>query len=86
MPIESIAPSSFKDVLNQDSKDQKDLELREVNTQISTGGGLVQELPREFSLGSLLCLQLALMATWEALSSVVGTALTNGGPPCLFYN
>lgn len=26
------------------------------------------------------------MATWEALSSVVATALISGGAPCLFYN
>lgn len=48
--------------------------------------GHVQELRREFSLWSILCLQISLMATWEALSSVVATALTSGGAPCLFYN
>ena len=48
--------------------------------------GHVQELRREFSLWSIICLQISLMATWEALSSVVATALTNGGAPCLFYN
>ncbi|KAJ5956512.1 hypothetical protein N7501_010791 [Penicillium viridicatum] len=48
--------------------------------------GHVQELRRDFSLWSIICLQISLMATWEALSSVVGTALTNGGAPCLFYN
>lgn len=48
--------------------------------------GHVQELRREFSLWSIVCLQISLMATWEALSSVVATALTNGGAPCLFYN
>ncbi|KAJ5119221.1 Amino acid/polyamine transporter I [Penicillium atrosanguineum] len=48
--------------------------------------GHVQELRREFSLWSIVCLQISLMATWEALSSVVSTALTNGGAPCLFYN
>jgi len=48
--------------------------------------GHVQELRREFSLWSLGSLCLCLMATWEALSSVVAAALTNGGPPCLFYN
>ncbi|OQD61213.1 hypothetical protein PENPOL_c018G10042 [Penicillium polonicum] len=48
--------------------------------------GHVQELRRDFSLWSIVCLQISLMATWEALSSVVGTALTNGGAPCLFYN
>ncbi|KAJ5940589.1 hypothetical protein N7516_000757 [Penicillium verrucosum] len=48
--------------------------------------GHVQELRRDFSLWSIVCLQISLMATWEALSSVVTTALTNGGAPCLFYN
>ncbi|KAJ5134999.1 uncharacterized protein N7515_004277 [Penicillium bovifimosum] len=48
--------------------------------------GHVQELRREFSLWSVVCLQISLMATWEALSSVVATALTSGGAPCLFYN
>ena len=48
--------------------------------------GHVQELRREFSLWSIVALQISLMATWEALSSVVATALTNGGAPCLFYN
>lgn len=48
--------------------------------------GHVQELRRDFSLWSIVCLQISLMATWEALSSVVAAALTNGGAPCLFYN
>ncbi|OQE38274.1 hypothetical protein PENCOP_c008G07654 [Penicillium coprophilum] len=48
--------------------------------------GHVQELRRGFSLWSIVCLQISLMATWEALSSVVAAALTNGGAPCLFYN
>ncbi|CRL22451.1 Amino acid/polyamine transporter I [Penicillium camemberti] len=48
--------------------------------------GHVQELRRDFSLWSIVCLQISLMATWEALSSVVATTLTNGGAPCLFYN
>ncbi|CAG8888818.1 unnamed protein product [Penicillium egyptiacum] len=48
--------------------------------------GHIQELRRDFSLWSIVCLQISLMATWEALSSVVAAALTNGGAPCLFYN
>jgi choline transport protein len=48
--------------------------------------GHVQELRRDFSVWSLGSLCLCLMATWEALSSVVAAALTNGGAPCLFYN
>jgi hypothetical protein len=48
--------------------------------------GHVEELPREFSLWSLGSLLVCLMATWEALSSVVAQALISGGAPCLFYN
>ncbi|KAH6711871.1 amino acid transporter-like protein [Leptodontidium sp. MPI-SDFR-AT-0119] len=49
-------------------------------------GGHVNELRRDFSIWSLGSLCLCLMATWEALTSVVAAALTNGGAPCLFYN
>jgi choline transport protein len=48
--------------------------------------GHVQELERNYSVWSLGSLCLCLMATWEALSSVVATALTTGGAPCLFFN
>lgn len=48
--------------------------------------GHVQELQRTYSVWSLGSLCLCLMATWEALSSVVATALTTGGAPCLFFN
>ena len=48
--------------------------------------GHKQELQRDFSIWSLGSLCLCLMATWEALSSVVATALISGGAPCLFYN
>ena len=48
--------------------------------------GHVQELRREFSIISLGGLCLCLMATWEALSTVVALALLAGGAPCLFYN
>ncbi|RKL02447.1 hypothetical protein BFJ68_g12004 [Fusarium oxysporum] len=48
--------------------------------------GHTQELRRQYSLFSLCALCVCLMATWEALSSVVATALITGGAPCLFYN
>jgi hypothetical protein len=48
--------------------------------------GEVEELPRKFSVWSLGSLLICLMATWEALSSVVAQALISGGAPCLFYN
>lgn len=48
--------------------------------------GHEQELRREFSVFTLTALCSCLMASWEALATVITTALTNGGPPCLFYN
>ncbi|KAH6976168.1 amino acid permease [Ilyonectria sp. MPI-CAGE-AT-0026] len=48
--------------------------------------GHQQELNRSFSLPALGALCLCLMATWEALSTVIAAALVSGGPPCLFYN
>lgn len=48
--------------------------------------GEVKDLPREFSVWSVGALITCLMATWEALSTVVAQALINGGAPCLFYN
>jgi hypothetical protein len=48
--------------------------------------GHVQELRRDYSIWSLGSLCLCLMATWEALSTVIATALTTGGAPCLFFN
>lgn len=48
--------------------------------------GHAQELKRQFSLPILGALCLCLMATWEALSTVVAQALLSGGAPCLFYN
>ncbi|KIX94978.1 uncharacterized protein Z520_09288 [Fonsecaea multimorphosa CBS 102226] len=54
--------------------------------QLLAALGHKQELQRDFSVWSLGCLCLCLMATWEALSSVVAAALISGGAPCLFYN
>lgn len=48
--------------------------------------GHAQELNRGFSPLALASLVLCLMATWEALSTVISSALISGGPPCLFYN
>lgn len=50
--------------------------------------GMLQEpaLEKSFSIWSLGSLCLCLMATWEALSTVVAQALLSGGAPCLFYN
>ncbi|KAJ5815134.1 hypothetical protein N7474_006911 [Penicillium riverlandense] len=48
--------------------------------------GHVQELRRNFSIWSIVALQISLMATWEALSTVVSAALTSGGAPYLFCN
>ncbi|OAG44290.1 hypothetical protein AYO21_01286 [Fonsecaea monophora] len=54
--------------------------------QLLAALGHKQELQRDFSIWSLGSLCLCLMATWEALSSVVAAALISGGAPCLFYN
>lgn len=54
--------------------------------QLLAALGHKQELRREFSIWSLGCLCICLMATWEALSTVVAPALISGGAPCLFYN
>lgn len=48
--------------------------------------GHKQELERGFSVLALSSLVLTLMATWEALSSVISSALVSGGAPCLIYN
>ncbi|TWU77414.1 hypothetical protein ED733_006447 [Metarhizium rileyi] len=48
--------------------------------------GHQQELQRRFSLQALVSLCVCLMATWEATSTVIATALVSGGSPCLFYN
>lgn len=48
--------------------------------------GHTQELSRQFSLLTLGALCVCLMGTWEALSTVIATALVSGGAPCLFYN
>lgn len=55
-------------------------------TESSAEIGNMQELPRKFSVWSLGALLACLMATWEALTSVVAQALISGGAPCLFYN
>lgn len=48
--------------------------------------GHAQELERRFSILPLICLCVCLMATWEALSTVIVVGLIGGGAPCLFYN
>ncbi|KAK1528160.1 amino acid permease [Colletotrichum paranaense] len=68
-----IDSQSQTDVVNGD-----DLRLAQL--------GHAQELKRQFSLPALGALCLCLMATWEALSTVVAPALVSGGAPCLFYN
>lgn len=65
-----------------------DSKIQPVTTAQSSDGHIVDEpaLEKSFSLWSLGSLCLCLMATWEALSSVVAQALISGGAPCLFYN
>ncbi|KAE9368169.1 amino acid transporter-like protein [Stipitochalara longipes BDJ] len=70
MSSEKCTPSS--------PSDEEGLQVQELGT--------TEELRRDFSIWSLGSLCLCLMGTWEALTSVVAAALTNGGAPCLFYN
>lgn len=48
--------------------------------------GHSQDLDRRFSVWSAASLCMCLLATWEAVSSVISAALIAGGAPCLFYN
>ncbi|KAH9231230.1 hypothetical protein K456DRAFT_1751689 [Colletotrichum gloeosporioides 23] len=59
--------------------------LRAIDSTVDNLGH-AQELKRQFSLPTLGALCLCLMATWEAISTVVAQALLSGGAPCLFYN
>jgi len=73
----------------REAKDSPDLELSKTNAtdaDLLARMGHVQELRREFSIWSLGSLCVCLMATWEALSTVIASALAAGGAPCLFYN
>lgn len=65
-----------------------DTPLQPITSITSTlkAGEITEELREGFSVWSLGALLVCLMATWEALATVVASALTNGGPPCLFYN
>ena len=66
--------------------DSKDLAMEKAEPVVLGHVEELQELPRKFSVWSLASLLVCLMATWEALSSVVAQALISGGAPCLFYN
>lgn len=61
-----------------------EIPLEQINSIIKAGE--TEELQEGFNVWSLGALLVCLMATWEALATVVASALTNGGPPCLFYN
>ncbi|EOD52399.1 putative amino acid transporter protein [Neofusicoccum parvum UCRNP2] len=75
------ADSTAKPAINGTAAD---VELQ--SGSASPVAGHAEELRRDFSVWSLGALLVCLMGTWEALSSVVAQALTNGGAPCLFYN
>ncbi|KAF1847965.1 amino acid permease [Cucurbitaria berberidis CBS 394.84] len=66
--------------------DIKKLPLNDEDDEILAQLGHTQELRRDYSIWSLGALCLCLMATWEALSTVIATALSTGGAPCLFFN
>ncbi|RNJ60334.1 hypothetical protein D7B24_008716 [Verticillium nonalfalfae] len=71
-----------------------DVELKKMRSTVFAEGdearlaqlGHAQELERRFSLVPLIALCVCLMATWEALSTVIAAGLIGGGAPCLFYN
>lgn len=66
-------------------EDENGMSLEPVMSAVKPGE-VTEELQEGFNVWSLGALVLCLMATWEALATVVASALTNGGPPCLFYN
>lgn len=66
-------------------KDTESIDKAATNT-VSVAAAEHQELRKSFSVWSLGSLCLCLMASWEAISSVVAQALISGGAPCLFYN
>lgn len=61
-----------------------EIPLERIESVVKTGE--VEHLQEGFNVWSLGALLVCLMATWEALATVVASALNNGGPPCLFYN
>ncbi|KAH6662417.1 amino acid permease [Plectosphaerella plurivora] len=63
-----------------------ELKARDPDAEILVALGHTQELERKFSLLSICALCSCLMATWEALATVIGAALAAGGGPCLIYN
>lgn len=80
--------NTTNDTKSQDAQrhTHKSSEITTSMPESTAMAGQVQDLPREFSVWSLGALIACLMATWEALSTVVAQALINGGAPCLFYN
>lgn len=81
-PTHDASDAKLKEMSNHAYK-TAELEIGSVEP---TTIGRIEELPREFSVWSLGALIACLMATWEALSTVVAQALISGGAPCLFYN
>jgi choline transport protein len=77
-------------ITNPDIKRPKAMPIQDKSSQededVEEGNASAHSMRRQFSVWSLAALCLCLMATWEALSTVVTTALANGGAPCLFYN
>lgn len=83
----SIAPGAMEQMKSSDSKGFRPSSSdRYDDNEAIQSNGEIEELRKDFSVWSLGALCLALMATWEAVTSVVAAALTNGGAPCLFYN
>lgn len=78
-------PTSNPDIKKPQEMPTQDKSSRE-EEDVWLGDSSTHHMRQQFSVWSLGALCLCLMATWEALSTVVTTALANGGAPCLFYN
>ncbi|KXT01296.1 hypothetical protein AC578_2709 [Pseudocercospora eumusae] len=74
------------DIMSKDHGVAKhvDIPLEPISSIVKPGE--TEELRQGFNVWSLGALLVCLMAIWEALATVVASALTNGGPPCLFFN
>ncbi|PPJ60911.1 hypothetical protein CBER1_06226 [Cercospora berteroae] len=76
--------SEFQTRKSADIAKSNEIPLERIESVVKTGE--VEHLQEGFNVWSLGALLVCLMATWEALATVVASALNNGGPPCLFYN
>ncbi|KAL3472858.1 putative GABA permease [Aspergillus californicus] len=67
------------------SAERIDASMEEVGKERSQDVGETYELKKRFSRFTILSMTVILMATWEALSSTMVSALISGGPVSLVY-